>query len=129
MKSQKHELKLKSESSNPWVTSSNLQVTSSNPRAMSSNPRVASSNPLVTSFNPRVTSWNLQVTSSNPQIIKSMKIQVSSLKSSSFLKIVSPKLFSNSRGNSYVHFLVIICFTFPPLRFHHSQGFSKRLSE
>ena len=42
--------------------------------------------------------------------------QVSTLKSSSFLKIGSPKLFGNSWGNSCVQFLVIIsCFTFPPL--------------
>ena len=70
---------------------------------------------------------NLQVTSSNPRIIKSMKSQVSSLKSSSFLKIVSPKLFGNSWGNSYVQFLVITsCFTFPPL---HGYGFSKKVSD
>ena len=65
--------------------------------------------------------------SSNPRIIKSMKTQVNSLKSSSFLKIVSPELFVNLWGNSYVLFLVIIsCFTFPTL---HDYGFSKKLSE
>ena len=69
------ELKFKSASSNPRVTSSNPRVKSSNPRVMSSNPRVMSS---------------------NPQVIESMKTQVNSLKSSSFLKIISPKLFSNS---------------------------------
>ena len=61
----------------------------------------ASSNPRVTSSNPRVTSSNPWVTSSNPRIIKSMKTKVNSLKSSSFPKIISPKLFGNSWGNSF----------------------------
>ena len=96
-------------------------------RVTSSNPRVTSSNPRISSSNPRVTSSDLQVTSSIPWIIKSMKTQVTSLKSSSFLKIVSPKLFGNLWDNSYILFLVIIsCFTFPPL---HGYGFSKKLSK
>ena len=131
----KHELQVTSSnprvtSSEPRVTNSNSQVTSSNPRVTSSNlrvtssnPRVTSSNPRVPSSNPRVTSSNPRVTSSNPRIIKSTKTQVGSLKSSSFLKILSPKLLGNSWGNSHVQFLVIIsCFTFPPL---HVYGFSK----
>ena len=106
-------MKFKSASSNPRVTSSNLRVTSSNRRVTSSNPQVKSS--------------SLQVTSSNPRIIKSMKTQVSSLKNSSFLKIVSLKLFGNSWGNFYVQFLMITsCFTFPPL---HGYGFSKKVSD
>ena len=72
LKALKHMLKFKSGSSNPGVTSSNPRVTSSNPQ---------------------VTSSNLQVTSLNPRIIKSMKTQVSSLKSSSFPKIINLKLF------------------------------------
>ena len=65
--------------------------------------------------------------SSNPRIIKSMKTQVNSLKSPSFLKIVNPELFVNLWGNSHVLFLVIIsCFAFPTL---HGYGFSKKLSE
>ena len=104
-----------------------LRVTSYELRDTSYELRVKSLKFKSASWNPRVTSSNLQVTSSNPRIIKSMKTQVSSLKSSSFLKIVSPKLFGNSWGNSYVQFLVIIsCFTFPPL---HGYGFSKKLSE
>ena len=64
------------------------------------------------------TSYEFKSTSS--RIIKSMKTQVNSLKSSSFPKIISPKLFSNSWGNLYVQFLVIIsCFTFPLL---HGYG-------
>ena len=128
-------------SSHSWVTSSNPRVASSNSQVMSSNSRVASlnsrvtssnrrvtnSNPGITRFNPQVTSSNLQVTRSNPRIIKSMETQVSSLKSSSFLKIISPKLFDNSSGNLYVQFLVVIsCFLFPPL---HGFGFSKKLIE
>ena len=66
--------------------SSDLGVTSSNPRVTCSNPQVASSNP-----------W---VTSSNPRIIKSIKTQVISLKSSSFPKIISPKLLGSLWGNS-----------------------------
>ena len=113
--------------SNPRVTSSNLQVTSSNPRVTCSNPRITSSNPQLTSSNPWVTSSNSRVTGSNPWIVKSIKTQERSLKISPCLKIISPKLFNNSWGNSYVQFLVIIsCFTFPPL---HGYGFSKKLSE
>ena len=88
-------------SSSLWVTSSNLRFTNANPRVTSSNSWVTSSNPRDTSSNPRVMNSNLQVSSSDPRIIKSMKIQVSSLKSSAFLKIVSPKLFGNLWGNSY----------------------------
>ena len=88
---------------------------------------IQSSNARVTSSNPRVTSSNPQVTSSNPWIIKWIKTQVSSLKSSSFPKILSPKLFGSSWGNLYFQFLVIIsCFTFPLL---HGYGFSRKLSE
>ena len=87
---------------------------------------IQSSNARVTSSNPRVTSSNPQVTSSNPWIIKWIKTQVSSLKSSSFPKILSPKLFGSSWGNLYFQFLVIIsCFTFPLL---HGYGFSRKLS-
>ena len=82
-------MKFKSGSANPPVTSSTLRVTSSNPRVISSNPRV---------------------TSSNPRVFSQWK---SSLKISSFPKILSLKSFGNSWGNSYVQFLVIIsCFTF-----------------
>ena len=85
---------------------------SSNPRLTSSNPRVTSSNPWAKSSNSRVTSLITRFTSSNPRIIKSIKIQVNSLKSSSFPKILRPKLFGNSWGNSYFQFMVIIsCFT------------------
>ena len=92
---------------------------------MISNPRVTSSNPRATISNPRVTSSNSRVTSPNPQIIKWIKTQVNSLKSCSFPKIVSPKLFGNSW--LYVKFLVIIsCFTFPLL---HGYGFSRRRSD
>ena len=44
-----------------------------------------------------------------------MKTQVSSLKSSSFLKTVNPKLFGNSWGNLYVQFQCLV------LRFHHAM--------
>ena len=74
-------------------------------------------------FKPRVTSLNPPATSSNPRIIKSMNTQVSSLKSFPFLKVISPKLFGNLWGNSYV---IVSCFTFPRL---HSYGFSKKMSE
>ena len=47
-------------------------------------------------------SSNPGVASSNPLVIKSMKTQGNSLKSSSFPKIMSPKLLGNSWGNSYV---------------------------
>ena len=40
-------------------------------------------------------SSNPSIKSSSPRIIKSMKIRVNSLKSSSFPKIKSPKLFGN----------------------------------
>ena len=57
----------------------------------------------------------------------SMKTQVDIIKSSSFSKIINPKLFGNSWGNSYVQFLLInSCFKFPLL---HGYGFSKKLSE
>ena len=69
--------------------SSDSRVTSLNPRVTILNLRVASSNPQLTSSNPRFTSLNLR-------IIKSMKIQVNSLESSSFPKIINPKLFGNS---------------------------------
>ena len=49
-----------------------------------------------------------------------MKTHVNSLKSFSFLEIISPKLFGNSWGNSYVQFLVYLLFylsTTPWLRF------------
>ena len=72
LKALKHELKFKSESSNPGVTSSNPRVTSSNRR---------------------VTTSDLRVTSSNPRIIKSMKTQVNSLIISSFPKIINLELF------------------------------------
>ena len=56
------------------------------------------------------TSYDFKSTSS--RIIKSMKTQVNSLEGSLFPKIINPKLFCNSWGNSYVRFLVIIsCFT------------------
>ena len=77
--------------------------------------------------NPRVTSSKPRVTSSNLWIIKSIKTQLSSLKSSSFPKILRPKLFGNSWGNWYFPFLVIIsCFTLPLL---HGYGFNRNLSE
>ena len=86
-------------------------------KSASSNPRVMSSYSRVTSSNPRVTSSNPQITSSDSRNIKSMKIQVNSLKSLPFSQIISPKLFGNPWGNSYVQFLVIIsCFAFPLLR-------------
>ena len=65
------ELKFKSASSNPRVTSSKSQVTNSNPQVTSSNSRVTSSNPRVTSSNPQVTSSNSQVASSNPRVTSS----------------------------------------------------------
>ena len=76
-----------------------------------------------------VTSSNSQVTrfkSTSLIIIKSMKTQVISLKSSSFPKIISPKLFDNSWGNSYVQFRVKIYFMFPLL---HGYGFRRKLNE
>ena len=79
LKALKHDLKLKSASSNPRVTSSNSRVTRSNPW-------VTSSNPWVTSSNLRVTGWN-------PRIIKSMRTQVNRLKISSFPKMINPELF------------------------------------
>ena len=94
------------------VTSSNTGVTSSNLRVMSSNAGVASS--------------NARVASSNPGIIKSMKAQVNSLKSSWFSEIISPKLFVNSWGNSFVQFLVIICLRFS---LFYGHGFSRKLSK
>ena len=68
---------------------------------MSSNLRVTSSNPWVTTSNPRVTT-------SDSQINKSIKTQVNSLKSLSFSKILSPKLFGNYWGKSYVQFLLTV---------------------
>ena len=62
-KAYKHELNLKSASSNPRVTSSNPWVTSSNPQVTSSSSLVASPNPWVTSSNLWVTSLNPRVTS------------------------------------------------------------------
>ena len=65
----------------------------------------------VTSCELRVTSYEFKAqkhelkfksASSNPLVIKSMKTQGNSLKSSSFPKIISPKLLGNSWGNSYV---------------------------
>ena len=76
-----------------------------------------------------VTSSNSQVTrfkSTSLIIIKSMKTQVISLKSSSFPKIISPKLFDNSWDNSYVQFRVKIYFMFPLL---HGYGFRRKLNE
>ena len=68
-----------------------------------------------TSYGFASTSYEFESTSS--RIIKLMKTQVNSLKSSSFSKIISPKLFGNSWGNLYVQFLMIIsCFTFSLLR-------------
>ena len=76
-----------------------------------------------TSYEFESTSYEFEFTSyefESTRIIKSMKTQVNSLKSSSFPKIISPKLFGNSWGNLYVQFLVIIsCFTFPLL---HGYG-------
>ena len=78
-----------------------------------------------TSYEFKSTSYEFKSTIS--RIIKSMKTQVNSLKSSSFPKIISPKLFGNSWDNSYVKFLVIIsCFTFPLL---NGYGFGWKLSE
>ena len=74
-----------------WVTSYELKAQKHELKFKS-----ASSNPRVTSLNPRVTTSNPPVTSSNPRIIKSLKTQVNSLKSCSFPKILSPKLFGNS---------------------------------
>ena len=127
-------LKFKSKSSNPRFTSSNSRVTSSNPQVASLNLRVSSSNLRATSLNVRITSSNARVTSlnppftsSNPRINKPVKTQANSLKSSSYPKIISPTLFDNSRGNSYIQFLVIIsCFKFP---LFHGYGFSRKLSE
>ena len=83
-----------------------------------------------TSYEFKSTSYEFESTSyefESTRITKSMKIQVNTLKSSSFPKIISPKLFGNSWGNSYVQFLVIIsCFIFPLL---HGYGFSRKLSE
>ena len=123
----KHELRVTSCELRVESLKARIEIQSSNARVTSSNPRVTSSNSRVTSSNPRVTSSNTQVTSSNPWIIKWIKTQVSSLKSSSFPKILSPKLFSSSWGNLYFQFLVIIsCFTFSLL---HGYGFSRKLSE
>ena len=65
---QKCELKFKSGSTNPQVTSSNLRVIRSNPPVTSLNPWVTISNPPVMSSNPRVTSLSPWVTSSNPRV-------------------------------------------------------------
>ena len=70
-----------------------------------------------TSYEFKSISYEFQSTShefESTRIIKSMKTQVNSLKSSSFHKIVSPKLFSNSWGNLYIQFFV--------LRFHYSMA-------
>ena len=67
-----------------------------------------------TSYEFKSTSYEFKSTSA--RIIKSMTTQVKSLKSSSFPKIISPKLFGSSWGNSYIQFLEIIsCVTFPLL--------------
>ena len=66
---------------------------------MSLNPQVTTLDPQVTGLNPRVVGSNPQVTShkfESTRIIKSMKTQVNNLKSSSFPKNISPKLFGNS---------------------------------
>ena len=76
-----------------------------------------------TSYEFKSTSYEFEYT----RFIKSMKTQVNSLKSSSFPKIRSPKVFGNLWGNLYVQFLVIIFwFTFPLL---HGYGWvSKHIS-
>ena len=95
LKALKHELKFKSASSNPRVTSWNPQVTSSNAR--------------VTSSNPWVTSSNLRVMSSNPRIMKPMQTQVKSLKISSFPKITRNATRYNNRDDLlYVSFTLKI---------------------
>ena len=70
-----------------------------------------------TSYDFEPTSYEFESTShefESTRIIKPMKTQVNSLRSSSFPKIRSPKLFGNLLGNLYVQFLVMIsCFTFP----------------
>ena len=84
---------------NPRVTSSNPGVTSSNPRFTSSKPGATSSNLRVTSFKP--TSHEFK--SANYYINETQR---NSLKSSLFPTVISPKLFGNSWGNSYVQLYV-----------------------
>ena len=113
------------------VTSYELQVASYELRIESLKARVESLKARVeiqkcefesTSYEFESTSHEFESTSyefESTRIIKSMKTQVNSLKSSSFPKIISPKLFGNSWGNLYVQFLVIISFfTFPLLHGH-----------
>ena len=62
---------------------------------------------------------------SNQQKNRSMKTEVNGYRNFIFSKIISPKMFGNSCGKSYVQFLMIIsCFKFPLL---HNCGFSRKL--
>ena len=116
----------------------------------SSDPRVTSSNSRVTSSTLRVTSSNLRVTSLNYELrlqIQKLRVQIhelrvqihkfknylvnenfnlNGLKMSSFPKILSLKSLSNSWGNSYVQFLVIIwCFYFSTISWLRVQQETK----
>ena len=109
-------MKFKGASSNARVRSSNPRVASSNPQVMSSNPRVTSSNSWVTSCNSLVTSSNPRVTSSDTRLNKSIKNQVNNLKSSSFPKILSPKLLVRQLGLLSGDNLLFYAFTTSLLR-------------
>ena len=88
------------------VTSWKLQSTGWNSKV-----RVQTHEFKVTSYEFKSTSYKFKSTSS--RIILSIKAQVNSLKISSFLNILSLKLFGSSWRNSSVQFLVIIsCFYF-----------------
>ena len=101
-----------------WYVKHELRVTSYKLRVESLKARVESLKPRVEIQKCEFKSMSYEFEST--RIIKSMKTQVNRLKSSSFPKIISPKLLGNSWGNLYVQFLVIIsCFTFPLL---HGYG-------
>ena len=62
-----------------------------------------------------ITSYSLVIMSES-LLVQEFKSQLNILKSSSFPKTISPKLFGNFRDNLHVQFLAIISyFTFPPL--------------
>ena len=105
----------------PYGERYELRVTSWKLKSTSWNSKVQ-----VMTSNPQVTSSNARVTSSNPRVIKSMRIQVNSPKNSWFPDIISPKLFGNSWDNSFVQFLVIICFRFS---LFHGYVFSRKMSK
>ena len=65
----KYELRLKSFVLKAWKHELKFKSASSDPRVTSSNPRVKSSNP-------RITKWNQQFKSPSSRVIKSMKAHI-----------------------------------------------------